>query len=87
MAAASAVAAPEESAVDLAERLLFALREFSEDRAADIVKALRAKLTKQAPRDPPSLFDLDERLIDLTERVEEASEKTGAVPDDLIQGD
>jgi hypothetical protein len=85
MAAVRAVVAPEESAVDLAERLVSALRESSDDRAVDMVEALRAKLVKRLPRDPRSLFDLDDRLIDLMDRADEASETSGAVPDDLIQ--
>ena len=85
MATALAVAAPQETPVDLAERLLAALRESSEDRAADLVEALRSRLTKRQPRDPRSLFDLDDRLIDLMDRAEEAQETTGAVPEELIQ--
>jgi len=85
MATALAVAAPQETPVGLAERLLAALRESSEDRAADLVEALRSRLAKRQPRDPRSLFDLDDRLIDLMDRAEEAQETTGAVPEELIQ--
>ncbi|MBX9600024.1 MAG: siphovirus Gp157 family protein [Bryobacteraceae bacterium] len=84
MATALAAAAPQETPVGLAERLLAALRESSEDRAADLVEALRSRLTKRQPRDPRSLFDLDDRLIDLMDRAEEAQETTGAVPEELI---
>ena len=76
MATALAVAAPQETQVGLAERLLAALRESSEDRAADLVEALRCRLARRQPRDPRSLFDLDERLIDLMDRAEEAQEKS-----------
>lgn len=85
MATALAVAAPQETQVGLAERLLAALRESSEDRAADLVEALRSRLAKRQPRDPRSLFDLDDRLIDLMDSAEEAQETTGAVPEELIQ--
>lgn len=85
MATALAVAPPQETPVGLAERLLAALRESSEDRAADLVEALRSKLSKRQPRDPRSLFDLDDRLIDLMDCAEEAQETAGAVPEELIQ--
>ncbi|MBX9601352.1 MAG: siphovirus Gp157 family protein [Bryobacteraceae bacterium] len=85
MAAALVIAAPQESTLDLAERLVAALRESSDDRAADIVDALRSRLLKRTPRDPRSLFELDDRLIDLMDRAEEAEEAPGAVPDELIQ--
>jgi hypothetical protein len=85
MATALAVAAPQETPVGLAERLLAALRQSSEDRAVDLVEALRSRLAKRQPRDPRSLFDLDDRLIDLMDRAEEANETTGAVHEELIQ--
>lgn len=85
MATALAVAAPQETPVGLAERLLAALRESSEDRAADLVESLRSRLAKRQPRDPRSLFDLDDRLIDLMDRAEEAYETAGAVPEELTQ--
>jgi hypothetical protein len=53
-------------------------------RLADTVEALRSRLIPKTERDPRSLFDLDERLIELLERAEEAAEH-GEVPQDLLE--
>lgn len=51
----------------------------------DDVEAERAEVARKSERDPRSLFDLDEQLIDLMERAEDASAETGVVPDDVAQ--
>jgi len=53
-------------------------------RLADAVESLRSRLVQKVERDPRSLFDLDERLIGLLERAEEAAED-GEIPQELIQ--
>ncbi|MCZ2077711.1 MAG: siphovirus Gp157 family protein [Bryobacterales bacterium] len=53
-------------------------------RLADAVEALRSRVVRKPERDPRSLFDLDERLIDLMECAEEASEG-GEIPQELIE--
>ena len=53
-------------------------------RLADAVESLRSRLIQKAERDPRSLFDLDERLIELLERAEEAAED-GEIPPELLQ--
>ena len=49
---------------------------------ADIVEATRSHLPQKPERDPQSLFDLDERLIELLERAEETAED-GEIPQEL----
>lgn len=53
-------------------------------RLADTVEALRSRLSQKVERDPRALFDLDERLIELLERAEEAAE-AGEIPQELLQ--
>jgi DNA repair ATPase RecN len=53
-------------------------------RLADAVEALRSRVVRKPERDPQSLFDLDERLIDLMERAEEAAEG-GEIPQELVE--
>ncbi len=48
---------------------------------ADTVEALRSPLVRKDERDPQSLFDLDERLIELLERAEEAAEDDNIPPE------
>jgi hypothetical protein len=54
------------------------------ERVADMVEALRKHVAAKPERDPRSLFDIDERLIDLMDRVEEAAE-AGDIPEELLQ--
>jgi len=49
---------------------------------ADAVEAPRSHSPQKPERDPRSLFDLDERLIELLERAEEAAEE-GDIPQEL----
>lgn len=53
-------------------------------RLADAVEALRSRVVRRPERDPRSLFDLDERLIDLMERAEEAA-GGGEIPRELVE--
>ena len=53
-------------------------------RVADLVEALRKHLTLKPERDPRSLFDIDERLVDLMDRIEDAAEM-GEIPQELLQ--
>jgi hypothetical protein len=55
------------------------------ERIADTLDILRSRLGRRVERDPRSLFDLDERLIDLMDRVEEATAERGEVPQELNQ--
>jgi hypothetical protein len=55
------------------------------DRIADTIDILRSRLGRKVDRDPRSLFDLDERLIDLMDRVEDATAEGGEVPQELGQ--
>ena len=53
-------------------------------RLADTVEVLRSRVSQKPERDPRSLFDLDERLIDLMDRAEEAA-AAGEIAQDLLQ--
>jgi hypothetical protein len=52
-------------------------------RLADTVEVLRSRVLRKPERDPRSLFDLDDRLIDLMDRAEGAAE-AGEIPQDLL---
>ena len=54
------------------------------ERAVDLVEALRKHVIVRPERDLRSLFDIDERLVDLMDRVEEAAE-AGEIPEELLQ--
>jgi hypothetical protein len=53
------------------------------ERLADVIETLRSRVIHRAERDPRSLFDLDERLIELLECVDEAAQ-VGEVPEELL---
>jgi hypothetical protein len=55
------------------------------DRLADRIEALRVRLAPRKERDPRSLFDMDERLVDLMDQVEEATSDGGEIPQELVQ--
>ena len=90
------VPAPAESVFDVGERLAGLLKQARQDagsgeipesvlaRLADTAEALRSRLVRRPERDPRSLFDLDERLIDLMDCAEDAAEE-GEIPQPLIQ--
>jgi hypothetical protein len=85
-----------ESMFDIGERLAGLLEQARQEsaggeipgtvlaRLGDTVEAMRSRLIQKAERDPQSLFDLDERLVDLIDCAEEASEH-GEVPQELLQ--
>lgn len=60
------------------------LPEGTRERAADLVEAVRKHVVLKPERDPRSLFDIDERLVDLMDRIEEAAE-AGEISQELIQ--
>lgn len=60
------------------------LPEETSERLADAVEALRSRVARKPGRDPRSLFDLDERLVDLMDRAEEAAD-CGEIPEELLQ--
>jgi len=55
------------------------------DRLADAVEALRVRVARKTERDPRSLFDIDERLVDLMDQVEDAVTDGGEIPEELLQ--
>jgi hypothetical protein len=95
MAVAAPVVLPE-SVFDIGDRLEELLKQARQEatdgtfpasvraRLADTVEVLRARLVSKAERDPRSLFDLDERLVELLDSADEAAE-VGEIPQDLSQ--
>lgn len=85
-----------DSVFDIGSRLTFLLKdaeaesvggqldERTRERVADLVEALRRQVIPRQDRDR-SLFDLDERLIDLMDRAEEESSDTGSVSEELAR--
>lgn len=97
MAAALSIApTPIASVLEIGSRVVTVLQQAQEEatdgqlpesvlaRLADAVETLRSRLVRKTERDPRSLFDLDDRLIELMDRAEEASE-TGETPAELLQ--
>ena len=90
------VPASAESVFDIGDRIVRLLQEAQQEagngairesvsaRLADSLEALRSRLIQKAERDPRSLFDLDERLIELMNCAEEAAED-GAISQELLQ--
>src|SRR5262245_20830025 len=60
------------------------LPESARSRLADVLDALRVKLSRKTERDPRSLFDLDDHLLDLMDRVEETAAENGEIPVELV---
>lgn len=97
MSAALSVTPKAESVFDLAERLTATLKEAEQEspggqlnesarqHVADLVEALRLRVFRKRERDPRSLFDLDDRLIELMDRAEEATELGSELPHELTQ--
>src|SRR5215469_2297475 len=54
-------------------------------RIVDALEALRSRLTQNGERDPRSLFELDERLIELMDRLEDCAAEGGEAPVELQQ--
>src|SRR5213594_1602827 len=96
MAVAAPVVGSPESVFDIGARLEELLKQARQEahdgtmpasvraRLADTVEVLRSRLVSQAGRDPRSLFDLDERLVELLDSADEAAE-VGEIPSDLLQ--
>jgi hypothetical protein len=91
----SIVAAPAESVFDIGERLTGLLKQARQEtidgripggvraRLADTVEVLRSRVCQRVERDPRSLFDLDERLVELLECADEAAQ-AGEIPQELL---
>ena len=96
MATTAPVVALPESVFDIGDRLTGLLEQARREandgflqasvraRLADTVEVLRSRLVSKADRDPRSLFDLDERLVELLDSADEAAE-VGEIPQDLSQ--
>jgi hypothetical protein len=54
------------------------------EHIADLVEALRGRVAKKAERDARSLFDLDERFIEVMYRAEEVVSESGQLPEELF---
>ena len=88
---------PRESVLDIGKRLAGLLEQAQQEavdgqlpdafleRLGDTVEALRVRLSRKNERDPQSLFDIDERLVDLMDQVEEAVADGGEIPQELVQ--
>jgi hypothetical protein len=86
----------EESVFDLGQRLAQLLFEAGQEakagqlpdpvreRVADLAEAIRRRTAKRAERDPRSLFDLDERFIDLMDRADDEAYALGEVSKALL---
>ena len=86
----------EESVFDMGVRLAGLLAEAGEDaiggqfpdamreRIADLAEGIRRRLARRAERDPRSLFELDERFVELMERADEEASETGEVSAALL---
>ena len=97
MALAAMPTIASESTFDIGKRLAGLLEEAEQDtmggelpenvrdRIADLVESLRRRLARNTERDPRSLFDLDERLIELMDQVEDAAAEHGEIPPELLQ--
>jgi hypothetical protein len=94
--AESVVSAPTESIFEIGDHLTALLNQARQEavggdiagraveRLTDTVEALRSRLVQKVERDPRSLFDLDERLIELLECADEAAQD-GEIPQALLQ--
>jgi hypothetical protein len=97
MSAAFSFTQEPESVFELGERLAALLKDSEQEsiggrlhesarqRVADVVEALRHRVARKTERDPRSLFDLDERLIELMDQAEEAAESGGDLPEELTK--
>jgi hypothetical protein len=61
------------------------LADSARERIANVLEALRARVVQRPERDPRSLFDLDEELIDLMDRLEDATAESGEAPGELFE--
>ena len=86
----------DESVFDLGARLAGLLAEAGQDasggqlpenlreRVADLAEGIRRRTARKAERDPRSLFELDERFIELMERADEDASASGVVSEALL---
>jgi hypothetical protein len=93
----SAHPTPSESALEVSKRLTELLAQAESestgdrlpddlrDRIADTLEILRSRLHRKAERDPRSLFEIDERLIELMDRLEDTTADGGEPPQELLQ--
>jgi hypothetical protein len=96
MAITAPVVVLPESVFDIGDRLEELLKQARQEahdgnlsasvraRLADTVEVLRSRLVLKTERDPRSLFDLDERLVELLDSADEAAE-VGEIPPDVLQ--
>lgn len=89
------VASSSESVFDIGDRLTNLLKETRQGsvdgtiprnvlaRLADLIESLRSRVVTKAERDPRSLFDLDERLVELLECADDAAQ-VGEIPQELL---
>ena len=59
------------------------LSDAARERVADLVEALRNRVVRKPDRDLGSLFDLDDRLIELMDTVEEHQEQGIQIPQEV----
>lgn len=95
MATAESLGVSSESVFDIGDRLAGLLKDARQEsiggaipgnvlaRLADVVEILRSRVIQKAERDPRSLFDLDERLVELLERADDAAQ-VGEIPQELL---
>ncbi len=94
MSALAVLPAPAETTAGLSRRLAELLEhgadgsplpDSAREHATVLVEALRRRITRRPERDHRSLFDLDDRLIELMGMVEEAAEAGAEVSVELAQ--
>jgi hypothetical protein len=61
------------------------LADSARERIGNVTEALRTRVIRRRERDLRSLFDLDEELIELMDRVEDATAYGREVPAELLQ--
>jgi hypothetical protein len=61
------------------------LPDATREQATGLVEALRRRIVRKPERDHRSLFDLDDRLIELMSLVEEATDGGGEISEELTQ--
>lgn len=94
MSAVAVLPAPAETTAGLSRRLADLLEQGADgsplpdsarEHATVLLEALRRRITRRPERDHRSLFDLDDRLIELMGMVEEAAEAGAAISVELAQ--
>jgi hypothetical protein len=55
------------------------------DQATDLIEVLRSRVRIRPERDPRSLFDIDDRLVELMNRAEDEANENGDIPESLAQ--